>query len=198
MIRVDMEHQHQLKLQTYITTKVKPVFYILSCENGKETEKSHQQGALLYYKELDGKEKTKIRNYLKNQTWVIQGKNNVAITIARNSKSLLKYSNDKEKKGMVTNMGQRMLNQIGKWKDKELDKKQYKDKIIEEYVKQTKQLHRQLYKIELIQIAVKLAMELQRKPPPIKFLYFYAQLAKAITPQQVAEYSYGYEYQSVL
>lgn len=195
MLRVDTKPENQTRLEDYVKT-LGCSFYILSSENGKETEKPHQQGALLFNNKLQSNVKTKIRNYLNTQKWVTQGKNKVAFTAARKSKSLLKYSNDKEGKGMVTNMGIHMLNQIGTWKNKELDKKLLKDKIIEEYVKQRKQNERPLYKIELIQIAVKLAMEQERKPPPIKSLYFYAQLAKAITPQQVAEYSYGYEYQS--
>lgn len=196
MIRVDTEHSNQNKLEQYVAT-LEPTYYLLANEN-KEDTTPHQQGALIFDKVLTPKLMTKVRNHLKTQKWVRQGKNAVALTVGRKPKSLLKYCNNKEKKGIATNMSETMLEEIGNWKDKELIKKQLKDSIIERYVKQSKNYQRNLFKIELIQIAVSVSIIQGRKPPPIKSLYYYAQLAKVLSPQQVAEYSYGYEYQSAL
>lgn len=192
MIRVDTEHSNQNKLTEYVAT-LEPDYYLLANEN-KEDNTPHQQGALIFDKVLSPKQMTKIRNHLKTQKWVRQGKNAVAFTVGKKPKSLLKYCNNKENKGISTNMSETMLEQIGNWKDKQLMKKQFKDKIIEEYVKLKEQNQRNLLRIEIIQTAVSVSITQSRKPPPIKSLYYYAQLAGVITKYQVAEYNYGYEY----
>lgn len=219
MVRIDADHKEQDTIISYIRKEILSYEitvkspdgsypdhqeteyhqYITSNEN-KKNGIPHQQMALLFKdaKHFTDNKIRQLRNYMNTQTYVYKHKNAVAIKKARNAKSLLKYVNDKEQKGMKTDLDEVQLKQIGKWKDKELDKKQLKDKIIEQYVKEKKTLHRNLFKIELIQIAVKVAIEEERKPPPIKSLYYYAQLANVLSKLQVAEYSYGYEYQSAL
>lgn len=195
MLRVDCTPEHQDTLIKYIKT-LSPVKWITSNEIGKTTNKPHQQGALCFKEKLTQTIKQKVRNYLNIQKWVHneKGINKVAFKEGINPESLLKYSNDKEHLGMKTNFTQEELKKIGKWKDKDLDKKQFKDKIIEEYVKLKEENQRNLLKIEIIQTAVSVSIAQSRKPPPIKSLYYYAQLAGVITKYQVAEYNYGYEY----
>lgn len=208
MIRIDALHKNQKDVENYLKKQCEPgngsdiKYYILSNENKAKDGTEHQQGALILdaYKDakLTAKEVSKIRNYYNLQDYVKNptGKNKVAISPAKIPQNLLKYSNDKEGKGMVTNMPEWMLNQIGKWKDKDKEKKLLKEELIKLYVSESKKTHRPLLKIEIIMLATQLAIKMEKKPPPIKTLYFYAQLANVLTPQQVASYSYGYEYLS--
>lgn len=124
--RIDMPHtdNNETKLVEFMKKHPDCKYYIFSREHGDKTEKEHYQGCLFLEKECNGQA---YRN-IKTRKWVSQHKNNVGFGVAKDEESLKKYCNNKENKGMVTNMPQQLLDTLGKW----MPRKQFIEKVLKE------------------------------------------------------------------
>ncbi len=98
--------------------------YLFALENKKDNT-PHFQGICWSKEKLDKKTFNRLRAQIRLKLVgpSYQGKGSYAFTIAKKPASLAKYCNNKELKGIVTNLTVEERDEIGEWVDKELQKK---------------------------------------------------------------------------
>lgn len=124
----------------------------------------HYQGIAWRDTKLPSEDNSIIRTTYK-QKWKLKGPNRIACTSARKVKSLAKYCNDKELKGVIS-WGIPDLTMLGKWENNDAVKERLKDKLIDELKEMKSEPH-----IDPRKMCVK-ACEVYDgyRPPPFKTL----------------------------
>lgn len=148
-----------------LVTKLKE-YFTRACL-GKENKKDgtpHFQGILWRETSLGKNDSQTIRTYYK-QKFNIKHKNFMSLTSARKVRSLAKYCNDKEHKGIVS-FGIVDLSLLGKWSNPDSKKETYRDELFKKL--QSMKGSSMICPVDLCKAAIQIYKDV--RPPPFKSL----------------------------
>jgi hypothetical protein len=161
--RVDVSHNDIN--EGIIIAKLKE-YFTRAClaREHKKCGMPHYQSILWREQPLGKNASQTIRTFMK-QKFGIKHKNFMSLTSARNVRSLAKYCNDKEEKGVIS-FGISDLSVLGKWENPEKKKDVYRDKLILKLksMKQSSLISMR----DLCKAAIDIYVDI--RPPPFKSL----------------------------
>jgi len=162
--------------------------YFSRLVGGKENKKDgtmHYQCIVWSDKKLAKNCPQQLRTFFK-QKFDIKHKNFMSLVSARKVRSLAKYCNDKENKGLVT-FGINDLSALGKWDNPEDNKVKMKEQLVSELKTMNKSDI-----IDMMQV-VKLAVKIYKgcRPPPFKSLLCIARSVGYISDSLFIQEYYG-------
>jgi hypothetical protein len=154
--------------------------WLFGMEN-KSDGTPHFQGIAWTKEKFDKKKTNLLRSQIRLQLVgpPYQGKGSYAFTLATTPASLAKYCNDKERKGVYTNLTDEEREEIGEWVDKDIKKKNLK-KELEVHIQQvgkdvgSQNVTRRQFVNKIVDIYVGIYHNLPRATQVEKWLYLYA------------------------
>ena len=168
---------------------------LIAFENKKDGT-PHLQGCLWRDQKIANKDRQTIKNFFTSKAIGCKGKNFFHLYSARKIESLAAYCNDKEDKGMIKHNVD--LDKIKDWKNPKARSEAAKDRCIEWFKAKAKDVDRDLTTAELVDIVMRVSYEMDTRLPPIKSIYYWAQLANVISKYQMAMLVYELNIPSLL
>lgn len=187
--RIDALHNKGKELVEHCKSHPECEYYLFAKEK-KSDGTPHFQGIVFLRKPLNITKERQSWANVRTKKWVLQHKQSVSFTAAKNPKSLAKYCNNKEELGIITNLTTEQLEKVGKWKSVsqlKLSKRKTEDHVfcqkLKDKLSKCDKVKNNYYSyIDAFMDMADIAYDVYERPPPMRSLILNA---KIILPKQV-------------